>query len=185
MFFPLLLPGVFSSSFFLERRRVVSAGGWRVHFSLFLRSSLHTTLVVVHPWWHGFVLTLFFPKNLLLFFPVCMFRVLKREREREEIKGKRFVFCGAFPSLFLPLCLSLSFVSERTSFALNAPQQKTTRRDIMFAAQSTSFTGAKVVAAKSAKTTRRCVFFYQSGFRRANPVASFFPSFTFLRFTNW
>merc|ERR1712070_808592 len=34
-------------------------------------------------------------------------------------------------------------------------QQKTTRRDIMFAAQSTSFTGAKVVAAKSAKTTTR------------------------------
>jgi len=30
----------------------------------------------------------------------------------------------------------------------------------MFAAQSTSFTGAKVVAAKSAKTTRRCVFFF-------------------------
>ena len=185
MFFPLLLPGVFSSSFFLERRRVVSAGGWRVHFSLFLRSSLHTTLVVVHPWWHGFVLTLFFPKNLLLFFPVCMFRVLKkRERERKS-KGKDSFFVELFPPFFSLSVSPLSFVSERTSFALNAPQQKTTRRDIMFAAQSTSFTGAKVVAAKSAKTTRRCVFFYQSGFRRANPVASFFPSFTFLRFTNW
>ena len=35
----------------------------------------------------------------------------------------------------------------------------------MFAAQSTSFTGAKVVAAKSAKTTtRRCVFFYLEWF---------------------
>ena len=35
----------------------------------------------------------------------------------------------------------------------------------MFAAQSTSFTGAKVVAAKSAKTTtRRYVFFYLEWF---------------------
>ena len=125
MFFPLLLPGVFSSSFFLERRRVVSAGGWRVHFSLFLRSSLHTTLVVVHPWWHGFVLTLFFPKNLLLFFPVCMFRVLKK-REREEIKGKRFVFCGAFPSLFLPLCLSSLFRVRTNKFRA---KRATTKND--------------------------------------------------------
>ena len=43
VFFPLFLPlGFFSSSFFLERRRVVSAGGCcRVHFSLFLRSFLY------------------------------------------------------------------------------------------------------------------------------------------------
>ena len=84
--------------------------------------------MVVHPWWHGFVLTLFFPKNLLLFFPVCMFRVLKREREREEIKGKRFVFCGAFPSLFLPLCLSLFRVRTNKFRAKRATTKNDTTR---------------------------------------------------------
>jgi len=84
----------------------------------------------------------------------------KKKREREEIGGKRY---GAFPSLFLSLSLSCPRNEQR--FARNAPQQKTTRRDIMFAAQSTSFTGAKVVAAKSAKTTtRRYVFFYLEWF---------------------
>ena len=91
-----------------------------------------------------------------------VFRVWeKKEREREEIGGKRY---GAFPSLFLSHSLSCPR-NEHLCFARNAPQQKTTRRDIMFAAQSTSFTGAKVVAAKSAKTTtRRYVFFYLEWF---------------------
>ena len=84
-----------------------------------------------------------------------VFRVWEK-KEREEIGGKRY---GAFPSLFLSLSLSCPR-NEQLCFARNAPQQKTTRRDIMFAAQSTSFTGAKVVAAKSAKTTRRYVFFF-------------------------
>ena len=108
MFFPLLLPlGFFSSSFFLERRRVVSAGGCRVNFSLFLRSSLHTTLVVVHPWWHGFVLNIL-SKNLLLFFPICIFRVLKKkERERKSEGKDTMFFVELFPPFF-SLSLSLS-----------------------------------------------------------------------------
>ena len=90
-----------------------------------------------------------------------MFRVWEK-KEREEIGGKRY---GAFPSLFLSLSLFRVHGTNTFCFARNAPQQKTTRRDIMFAAQSTSFTGAKVVAAKSAKTTtRRYVFFYLEWF---------------------
>lgn len=69
--------------------------------------------MVVHPWWHGFVLTLFFPKNLLLFFPVCMFRVLKRERERGNQREKiRFLWSFSLP--FSP-SLSLSLFRVRTN----------------------------------------------------------------------
>ena len=90
-----------------------------------------------------------------------VFRVWeKRERERKS-EGKD---TELFPPFF-SLSLFRVHGTNNFCFARNAPQQKTTRRDIMFAAQSTSFTGAKVVAAKSAKTTtRRYVFFYLEWF---------------------
>ena len=130
MFFPLLLPlGFFSSSFFLERRRVVSAGGCRVHFSLFLRSSLHTTLVVVHPWWHGFVLNIL-SKNLLLFFPICIFRVLKKkERERKSEGKDTMFFVELFPPFFsLSVSLSLSCVRTNKFRAKRATTKNDTTR---------------------------------------------------------
>ena len=91
--------------------------------------------------------------------PMCLGFAKKKERERKSEGKKIRILWALFPPFFSPF-LSFACPLERTT--RNAPQQKTTRRDIMFAAQSTSFTGAKVVAAKSAKTTRRCVFFFFS-----------------------